>query len=247
MTLHYKKYHMFKNKRNISDYPEGLRKTEIDIICDLIVEYNFKNILEVGLGYGSSTVAILSILCKSGCGGQLTSVDPYQLVNAFSNNTGKNVGYAGKGIENIKNAGLSHMHTLITEYDYIALPKMIEESKEFDFIFIDGYHSFDYAFLDFFYADQLLKPGGIVAFHDSSDPSVYKVCQFIIHNKPYKIIGPTPEVTYKNIFKKCFRRIKYIVKLQNSLFRARRLEWCSISAFQKIKNSLCEEYSIHDF
>jgi predicted O-methyltransferase YrrM len=71
------------------------------------------------------------------------------------------------GLQNVRKAGLDHKHTWIGLPDYLALPQLAQEGKRFDFIFIDGYHSFDYAMLDFFYSDLLLVSGGMVVLHDS--------------------------------------------------------------------------------
>ena len=47
---------------------------------------------------------------------------------------------------------------------YIALPKLLEKYKYnyFDFIFIDGFHTFDYTLVDFFFSNLLLKINGII-------------------------------------------------------------------------------------
>jgi len=45
--------------------------------------------------------------------------------------------------------------------------------------FIDGWHTFDYTFIDFFFVDQVLKDGGILAFHDMYALSKQKVLNFI--------------------------------------------------------------------
>ena len=54
------------------------------------------------------------------------------------------------------------------------------ETKEaqFDFIFIDGWHTFDHTLLDCFYATRLLKVGGILVVDDVSFPSVRRVVDY---------------------------------------------------------------------
>jgi len=34
-----------------------------------------------------------------------------------------------------------------------------------DFAFVDGWHTFDYTLIDFFYIDKILRSGGLVSFH----------------------------------------------------------------------------------
>jgi hypothetical protein len=66
------------------------------------------------------------------------------------------------------------------------LPKLLERGVTLDLAFIDGWHTFDYTFLDFFYIDKLLRPGGVVLLHDRSWPSKQKVMQFIMTHRRYK-------------------------------------------------------------
>jgi len=195
---------------------------------------------------GSSSVALLRVLSES-AGGSLTSIDPYQFAAVGSVRNDNDDGYSGEGVANVKRAGFAHMHTLMAEPDYVALPKLVERGEKFDFVFVDGYHSFDYAFVDFFFADLLLRVGGVVAFHDSSYPAVYKVCQFIARNKEYQLIGPRPEPTYSNLPRSVLRRLRYWFAGENAMFRERRLVWCSVAAFEKIRDSQCKQRVVRDF
>ncbi len=43
-----------------------------------------------------------------------------------------------------------------------------------DFIFIDGWHTFDYTLIDFFYADKLLRKDGIILIDDALHKGVEK-------------------------------------------------------------------------
>ena len=224
---------------NTTDRPAGMRESEIGIICELVAKNRFSEILEIGMANGSSSTAILSTIQPAG--GNLVSIDPYQLVPA---NQG---GYAGGGVKNVENAGLAHLHTLLPEPDYIALPKLVEQGKKFDFIFIDGYHAFDYTFIDFFYADLLLRKGGILAFHDTAFPAVHKVCRFIAANKSYDVVGPPAEVMYNDFSQKLFRRLRYLITGQSHVFRERRLKWCSVAAFQKVAHIQSPEFQIQEF
>ena len=46
------------------------------------------------------------------------------------------------------------------------MPKFLN-MKPFDFIFIDGWHTFDYTLVDMFYADRLLRIGGYLLIDDA--------------------------------------------------------------------------------
>ena len=47
-----------------------------------------------------------------------------------------------------------------------SIPKFLTK-KPFDFIFIDGWHTFDYTLVDMFYADRLLRIGGYLLIDDA--------------------------------------------------------------------------------
>jgi hypothetical protein len=70
------------------------------------------------------------------------------------------------------------------------LPKLEEAGQQLDFAFIDGMHTFDYAFVDFFYIDKMLQPGGLVVFDDLSYASIQKICRYVLTNLPYSAVGP---------------------------------------------------------
>src|SRR5256885_7845230 len=98
---------------------------------------------------------ILPPLRDAGGGGRLISIDPVQLSD-----------FQGIGVENLRRSGLADRHELHNAYDYFALPKLLESGLKIDFAYIDGWHTFDYALLDFFYVDKMLRPGGVVGFND---------------------------------------------------------------------------------
>jgi len=67
---------------------------------------------------------------------------------------------------------------LILDKSFNALPQLLKNKTELDFAYIDGWHTFDYTPVDFFYIDKMLKVRGIVAFNDVSWRSVHKVINF---------------------------------------------------------------------
>ena len=71
---------------------------------------------------------------------------------------------------------------------YLALPELLRRGATAEFVYIDGWHSFDYALVDFFYADKLLADGGIVGFNDASFRSVHKVLRFVTRYRRYREI-----------------------------------------------------------
>jgi predicted O-methyltransferase YrrM len=65
------------------------------------------------------------------------------------------------------------------------LPELNKRGVTIDFVFIDGMHTFDYTVLDLFYADKLLRPGGIICLHDMELPSKRKAFSYLMKYRKY--------------------------------------------------------------
>jgi predicted O-methyltransferase YrrM len=150
----------------IPEYAEALYKTILARKPDLVVE--------VGMAYGLSSMTIVTALRDIGRG-RLISVDPVQ------SSMFKRIGRL-----NVERIGGGDIHELIEAPDYTALPLLIGRQQKIDFAYIDGWHTFDYALLDFFYCDKLLKVGGIVAFNDCGYRAVKRVLGFVRTHRHYK-------------------------------------------------------------
>lgn len=224
------------------DRPHGMQAREIAILCRIARDQKCRSILEVGMANGSSTVALLRTLDENG-GGTVVSIDPFQ--NRDENGVAYAIG--GQGVRNVAASGLGHCHRLMEEYDYIAMPQLVAERASFDMIFIDGYHSFDYTFLDFFYADLLLKEGGVCAFHDTGWPTVYKVTDFLMKNKDYAPLGPRPSRYLSSVAMRGLRRGIHMITGRDSEMRERRQSWGSVAAFRKLRSSMCPETKLVNF
>jgi predicted O-methyltransferase YrrM len=122
--------------------------------------------LEVGMGHGASTLAILSGLAAGS--GNLISIDPFQSAD-----------WHGAGLVAVESVGLSARHRLIEDFDYVALPELLAEGLRLQFAYIDGWHSFDYVMLDLFYIDKMLDVGGVVAFNDTGMAAVRRAIGFM--------------------------------------------------------------------
>jgi predicted O-methyltransferase YrrM len=133
--------------------------------------------LEVGCGYGLSSLFICSAL-QGRHGAAHTIIDPYE--NGY---------WDGVGIKNLEDAGL-RFFTLIERKSEFALPTLLEQGEgQFDFIFIDGWHTFDHTLLDCFYATRLLRVGGYLAIDDVNFPSVRRAVEFLRRYPCYELAG----------------------------------------------------------
>jgi predicted O-methyltransferase YrrM len=170
---------IFPESRGASDafIRHGMSPTELHTLGGLIRHEKPLRILEIGMANGTSSVVIADAMGA----GHLTSIDPHQSMP-------EPVGYGAAGLRAVER--LTTNHRLIEEYDYLALPRLISEGASFEFILVDGFHSFDLTLLDLFYADILLDVGGLLLCHDSSSPAVYKALRWLEANKPYERLSP---------------------------------------------------------
>ncbi len=131
-------------------------------------------VIEIGMANGASALSILTALYENGAG-HLISIDPGQLSQ-----------WKGCGIENVRRAGFSDRHQLIEDYDYRALPRLLEQGMRVDFGYIDGWHTFDYTALDWFYIDKMTPVGGVIAFNDAGWLAVHKAIRAFQTHRKYR-------------------------------------------------------------
>ena len=64
----------------------------------------------------------------------------------------------------------------------------------FDFIFVDGDHSWDNILPEFKEIERVIKPGGVIAYHDTIHiPDVKKLIEYVNHYKYNTITLNTSE------------------------------------------------------
>ncbi len=114
---------------------------------DMIRIGNVQNLLEIGTANGYSTIHLCLALRENG--GKLTSID-YSLPSY------------NEAVENIKEAQVDDIATLIFGNALVELPKFRE--KSFDMIFIDGQKKRTLDFFELSY--PLLKDGGFFIIDD---------------------------------------------------------------------------------
>jgi predicted O-methyltransferase YrrM len=178
-----------------TDTVSGLTTDDCIYLYNFISNKNIFNVLEIGMADGMSTIAIMKSLLensnKMNKAISLTSIDPYQ--KKYWNNN---------GVNNLKKFNIDEFHTLIEVPDYLALPKLIEEGKKYDLIFIDGQHTFDHVLLNNFYADILLNKTGHIINDDFWMPSIKKVHEYISNNYNHFEISDEKYDRFGPIYKK---------------------------------------------
>lgn len=194
------------NKRKVIGQ---ITKEEGKLIQNCIKELNAEISIEVGLAFGTSALYICEALNKT----ERTKhyvIDPYQMYEES---------YGGIGLNNLKKAGYEGIIEFIDKPSHIALTELELKNIKADFAFIDGWHTFDYALVDFFHVDKILRVGGIVIIDDSDWDAIRKVCSFISTNTAYKFIGGSPQRSHlkKNNPKGIFKKISDFFKTDSSV------------------------------
>jgi len=136
--------------------------------------------LEVGLGYGFSTLFFLSALTKNKLG-QHTAIDPYNRVR-----------WQGIGLTTLNALAPPNMLRIVEETSVQAAVELDRENLEYDLIFIDGGHLFEQALVDFFLYAKLCRTGGLVILDDMWMSSIKTVASFVRTNRSDFSEIPTP-------------------------------------------------------
>jgi predicted O-methyltransferase YrrM len=164
-----------------STNPISISAQEGDFLKRVISENrNITSVLEIGFAYGLSTLYIADALSDRDVE-RYVAVDPHQSTQWHS-----------IGLRNIERAGIDYVD-LMEEYSEVALPNLLSQGARFDFVFIDGYHTFDHTLLDLFYANRLTDVGGLIVVDDCSFSSVAMAVSYFA-NYPCFEIAYEPDV-----------------------------------------------------
>jgi predicted O-methyltransferase YrrM len=141
------------------------------LLYDLWKQIRPEDSLEIGLAYGYSTACILSARHEIGKGHH-TALDPFQ-TSAWS----------GIGAMVAQRLGIAEHFSFLEEYSEIAIPEMIRSGREFQYIYIDGKHTFDATVVDFTLSARVLSKGGLIILDDMWLPSIRSVVSFVEANR----------------------------------------------------------------
>ncbi|REJ94624.1 MAG: class I SAM-dependent methyltransferase [Planctomycetota bacterium] len=135
-----------------------------------VEQHQLRETLEIGLAFAYSAICIMA--------GHAAGQGTHTCIDAF-----QECEYQNQGLKNVEAVGFHERLEFVPEYSHHALPNLDQQGRRFDFAFIDAGHRFDQVFLDFYYVDQLLRPGGYVLFHDAWMRSTQMVASFIRRNR----------------------------------------------------------------
>lgn len=157
-------------ERSAGDYAEvALPAADAHVLVDVLG--GVRSVIEVGLAYGSSALAIADALATNGVGdGRHVIIDPYQ------------ARFGHVGVDLLSAAGLDGFYELIEEESQIALPRLVIDDDSFDAAFVDGSHKFHNVFVDLFYLQRLVLAGGVIVLDDCAWPSVATAVDYFVQN-----------------------------------------------------------------
>jgi predicted O-methyltransferase YrrM len=134
---------------------------DADLLRDLLIADGARVVIEIGLAYGSSALAIAEALVTGGTAGAA-----HVIIDAFQDR------FHDVGWDAIVAAGLSGVCSLLRERSQLALPLLLTEGLVADAAFVDGSHVFHSVFVDLAFLRELVRPGGLIILDDCQWPSV---------------------------------------------------------------------------
>ena len=148
-----------------------------DALRDLLIANRASSVIEIGLAYGSSALAIAEALVT------VASADArHVIIDAYQNR------FHGSGWAVVTEAGLAGICSLIEDRSQIVLPRLVGEGLVADAAFVDGSHIFHNVFVDLFYLREIVRPGGLVIVDDYSYPSVATAVRYFETNAGWQMV-----------------------------------------------------------
>jgi predicted O-methyltransferase YrrM len=201
----------------------GILPEEGEFLQNIVMKIRPKISLEIGFAYGISALFICEALQKVK-GEKHIVVDP----NPYA--------YNGIGIKNIRKARYDALIEFIEAPSEMGLPDLLKKGTRIDFAFVDGWHSFDHALVDFFYINLMLNVKGVIAFDDADWPSIDKVCRYVSRYPCYKTYASWPVRRNSGALKITSKTLEHVATRQMKFLR----DDLSISqrrcvAFRKVK------------
>lgn len=153
-------------------FPFAVHPREAEVLEEWVKREDAASTVEIGLGYGLSTLFICRGLLANGHeSARHVALDPNQTR-----------GFSACGLQAIDEAGLGAMVEFHEEASETGLPRLLVQGRSFDLAFIDGNHRFEFVFLDLMYLGRLVRPGKVVFLDDYQLPSIKKAVRFCTTN-----------------------------------------------------------------
>src|SRR5688500_7892639 len=160
-----------------------------DVLRDILIAHGAHVVIEVGLAYGSSALAIGEALCLTG-GTEASHIviDPFQAT-----------AYDNVGWDALTAAELASQTTFIGEVSSIALARLAGDGFTADAAFVDGSHRFHEVFVDLYFLRKLVRPGGLIILDDAAWASVAAALRYFDLNLGWRPVSIGGRLTARRV------------------------------------------------
>jgi predicted O-methyltransferase YrrM len=157
--------------RRAGDFGDvALPRSDADVLRDVLIREGAQVVIEVGLAYGVSALAIAEALAVT-VGADANHV----IIDAFQDHFGDS------GWDALTRVGWDSC-TLLRERSQTALPRLLSQGLVADAAFVDGSHIFHNVFVDLVLLRSLIRPGGLIVLDDCDLPSVATAVDYFERN-----------------------------------------------------------------
>lgn len=167
----------------------ALPAADCDVLRDALIAHGARVVIEVGLAYGSSALAIGEALCAIDTkDASHIVIDPFQAT-----------AYDDVGLDALRAAGLTERTTFIGEASSIALARLATDGFTADAAFVDGSHRFHEVFVDLYFLRKLVRPGGLIILDDAEHPSVAAALRYFDLNLGWRPVPIAARLTARRL------------------------------------------------
>jgi predicted O-methyltransferase YrrM len=149
-----------------------LPERDCDLVRDLLIAERVETVVEIGLAYGSSALAVgEALLTVDAPHPRHVVIDPFQ-----------RQAYHDVGWDLLRSAGLDAIVDLVAAPSSLALAQLVMDGVVADAAFIDGSHRFHEVFVDLYFLRKIVKPGGLILLDDDYLPPVRDAVRYYERN-----------------------------------------------------------------
>lgn len=160
-----------------------------DLLRDTLIAHGARAVIEVGLAYGSSALAIGEALCSTGTADvSHIVIDPFQTT-----------AYGNVGWDALTAARLGGHTTFIGEASSTALARLAADGRTADAAFVDGSHRFHEVFVDLYFLRKLIRPGGLIILDDATWPPVAAALRYFDLNLGWRTVAMAGRLTARQL------------------------------------------------
>ncbi|MFK3978805.1 class I SAM-dependent methyltransferase [Micromonospora sp. NPDC050397] len=155
-----------------------LPERDCDLLRDLLISEGVETVVEVGLAYASSALAVgEALITADRTHPRHIIIDPFQ-----------DHAYSDVGWDLLRAAGLGSNARLLRTWSSSALPELVAEGLVADAAFVDGSHRYHEVFVDLYFLRKIVRPGGLIVMDDDWTPSVRNAVRYYEQNLGWKAI-----------------------------------------------------------